>query len=464
VSETAPDGLPQPQQFWAIFTTGLGLIMAVLDGTIANIALPTIARDLAVTPASAVWVITSYQLAVTMSLLPLAALGEIFGFRRVYLCGLAFFTVASLACASAHTLPMLIAARVAQGVGAAGIMSVNAALLRFIYPRRTLGRGFGINAMIGSSTGALGPSVAAAVLSVAPWEYLFALNVPFGIAGALLGWRMLPHTPRAGHKFDVISAILNALAFGGLVLGVDGVGREGQEWAFLELAVAAIAFVLLVHRQLARTNPLLPIDLMRRPVFALSVVASICSFAAQGMIWVSMPFFLEEVRHFTRGQTGLLMTPWPLTVAFVAPIAGRLSDRFSPARVGGTGQAVMFLGIIALIFLPADASMANIAWRMSLAGIGFGLFNSPNNRTIVTSAPAHRSGGASGMQATSRLLGQTIGTATVGLLFGLIGTGALKISLPIAACFCVAAGLASIARPPSASLPPASTPPPLRSR
>lgn len=446
MSGAAPDGLPQPRQFWAIFTTGLGLVMAVLTGTIANIALPTIARDLDVSPASAIWVVNAYQLSVTMTLLPLAALGEILGFRRVYLVGLVVFTLASVACSLATDLPVLIAARVVQGVGASGVMSVNSALLRFIYPRRTLGRGFGINAMIGSATGALGPSVASAVLTVAPWEYLFALNVPFGIAGVWLGLRMLPESPRAGHRFDGVSAVLCALAFGGLILGIDGIAEPGR-WTVVALGVAGVSFWALLRRQLARPNPLLPVDLMRRPAFAFSVTASTLSFAAQGMIWVCMPFFLEDTLHMTRGQTGLLMTPWPLTVAFVAPIAGRLSDRFSATRVGAVGQAVMVLGIVALIFLPEQPTMIDVAWRMSLAGLGFGLFNSPNNRTIITSAPAARSGGASGMQATARLMGQTIGTAIVGVLFVVASSGPIGVSLVLAAVFCTAAGVATMVRP-----------------
>lgn len=448
MSDLPADGLPQPRQFWAVFSTGLGLVMAVLTGTIANIALPTIARDFAVPPSSAIWVVNSYQLSVTMTLLPLAALGEIFGFRRVYLIGLAIFTAASLACALADNLPMLIAARIAQGIGASGVMSVNSALLRYIYPRRTLGRGFGYNAMIGSATGALGPSIASVVLAVAPWEWLFALNIPFGIAGLLLGWKMLPDTPRAGHTFDLGSALLNALAFGGLILGIDAIGEaDERKWALALLAMAAGSFIWLVRRQLSRPNPLLPVDLMARPVFALSVTASTFSFAAQGMVWVCLPFYFEDVLHLSRGETGLLMTPWPLTVAFVAPIAGRLSDRFSAALIGTTGQAVMVIGMLLLFFLPDTPGFWDIAWRMSFCGIGFGLFNSPNNRAIITSAPASRSGGASGMQATARLMGQTIGTAIVGLLFGLMAGGATHAALVLAAGFCVVAGVASVARP-----------------
>ena len=162
------DGLPLPQRYWAILTIALGLTLAVLDGAIANVALPTIARDLDASPASSIWVVNAYQLAVTISLLPLASLGDIYGYRRVYQYGLIVFTVASLGCALSDSLLTLTIARVVQGFGAAGIMSVNGALVRFIYPRRWLGRGVGINATIGSIASAVGPTVAAGILSVAP--------------------------------------------------------------------------------------------------------------------------------------------------------------------------------------------------------------------------------------------------------------------------------------------------------
>ena len=445
----AEDGLPQPRRFWAIVAIGLGLIMAVLTGNVASLALPAIARELVVSPAASVWVVNAYQLSVTMTLLAFAALGDIVSFRRVYLAGLVVFTIGSLACALADSLTTLVLARVLQGLGASAVMSVNSALIRFIYPRRLLGAGFGINAMIGSTTSALGPTVAAAILSVAPWQYLFALNVPFGIAGVLLGLRMLPPTPRASHRFDLGSAALNAVAFGLFIVGLSGLGSGSDRIAAtFAIAAAGLAGWLLVRRQVARPTPLLPVDLLRRPTFALSVTASTFSFAAQGMMFVCMPFYFEEVLGRSQAETGLLMTPWPLTVAFVAPIAGRLSDRFSTALVGGCGQALMFIGTVALAVLPDDPSFWNIAWRMSLAGFGFGLFNSPNNRTIITSAPANRSGGASGMQATSRLMGQTIGTAIVGVLFSMLHVQGTIAALILGAAFCLIAGACSVKRTP----------------
>ena len=444
---TEVDGLSGSRRTWAVVTIALGLMMAVLDGSIANLALPTLAREFGVSASASIWVVNAYQLAVTVSLLPLAALGEIVGYRRVYQVGMTVFTLASLVCALSHSLEALTAARVFQGLGAAGMMSVNSALVRFIYPRQLLGRGFGVNVMVGSVSSATGPSIAAAILAVAGWQWLFAVNVPIGAVVLVLGYFTLPDTPRAGHRFDWGSAVLNALTFGLLISGVDAVGHGGDRMAAgLMIAGALLCGWFLARRQLTRPSPLLPVDLLRRPVFALSVFASTCSFSAQSMAFVTLPFYLEQSLGLSRTQTGLLMTPWPLTVALVAPMAGRLSDRFSPGRMGALGQVLMMSGLLLLALLPDDPPLWDIAWRMSLCGVGFGLFNSPNNRTIMASAPPSRSGGASGMQATSRLLGQTLGTALVALLFGVLSTGGIHASLGLAALFCVVAAVLSVSR------------------
>jgi len=175
--------------------------MSVLDGAIANIALPTIARELRTDPANAVWVVNAYQLAVTISLLPFASLGELRGYRRVFVAGLALFTLGSLACALSGSLTTLVISRILQGFGGAGIMSVNTALLRFIYPADQLGRGVGINALVGSISAAIGPSVAARILSIASWQWLFAINVPLGVVALVFASRELPRTPLARHRF-----------------------------------------------------------------------------------------------------------------------------------------------------------------------------------------------------------------------------------------------------------------------
>jgi DHA2 family multidrug resistance protein-like MFS transporter len=328
-----------------------------------------------------------------------------------------------------------------QGLGAAGIMSVNSALIRFIYPRRWLGRGVGLNATVGSIASALGPSVASVILSVAPWPYLFAVNVPLGVLGAVIALRTLPLTPLSGGKFDLGSAVLQALAFGMLLFGVSEMGH-GDSWlrVGVEMVIAAVSGFVLVVRQLSRTAPLLPIDLLRIPLFALSVTTSICSFIAQAVAQVSMPFLFEHRFQLDQVMTGLLMTPWPLVVAVIAPFTGRLADKYSAGLLGGGGLTVMGLGLLAMALLPDHPSTFDIVWRMTVCGIGFGFFNTPNNRAIILAAPPIRTGGASGMQATARLLGQTTGAALVALVFT-----AFPLSGPTAALFIAAAVAAAAA-------------------
>jgi DHA2 family multidrug resistance protein-like MFS transporter len=432
-SGTEADGLPLPQRYWAITTVALGIAMAVLDGSIANVALPTIGKDLNATPADSIWVVNAYQLVITILMLPLASLGEIVGYRRVYRVGLVVFTLASLGCALSDSLLTLSAARVLQGMGAAGMLSVNGALVRYIHPSGQLGRGIGINALVVAVSAAAGPTIAAGILSIASWPWLFAVNVPIGVA-TLYAARMLPRTPRSARRFDVLSALLNALFFGLLIIAIDSIGHGGRPlYAALAFAGAALAGVALVRRQLPQAAPLLPVDLLRIPIFALSIATSVCSFAAQMLAYVSIPFYFQYLLGRSEVATGLLMTPWPLAAAVAAPIAGRLADRHSAGMLGALGLVMFAAGLALLALLPAAPGDGDIVWRMILCGAGFGLFQSPNNRAIMASAPRHRSGGASGMLGTARLLGQTMGAALVALMFSLLGERATLWSLGLAA-------------------------------
>ncbi|HEY2444254.1 MAG TPA: MFS transporter [Rhizomicrobium sp.] len=453
------DGVQAPQRYWAIATVALGITMSVLDGAIANVALPTIARDLHSDAAFSIWVVNAYQLAITISLLPLSSLGDIVGYRRIYLAGLALFTLASFACALSHTLTLLALSRVLQGFGAAGIMSVNTALIRFIYPQAQLGRGIGINTVVVAISAAAGPTIASGILSVASWPWLFAVNVPIGIVAIAIASRSLPRTPQAPHGFDYAGALLSACTFGFLIVGIDAGGHgEAATLVAGELALAIACGYLLVRRELSRAAPLFPVDLLGIPIFALSVGTSICSFAAQMLAFVALPFHLQQEFGYSAVQTGLLITPWPLAVAVAAPIAGRLADRYPAGLLGGVGLLVFAGGLIALSLLPQHPDMLQVAWRMALCGLGFGFFQSPNNRTLIGSAPRHRSGGASGMLGTARLLGQTTGAALVALLFGRIAAHATVYALDIAAGFALAAAAVSSLRlfqPMAGAVPPA---------
>lgn len=418
------DGLPPRERGLAFLAVALAMTMAVLDGAIVNVALPVIARDLDVSAAEAIFVVNAYQIAVTATLLPLAALGESLGYRRVYLAGLALFTAASLACALAPDLPTLVAARVAQGLGAAGIMSVNTALVRFIYPLRMIGRGVGNVALVIAVASAAGPTLGAAILSVADWPWLFLVNLPVGLAALAVAARTLPDTPRTARRFDILGACLNALTFGLLIVGIDDLADPAKHGrALAEIGAALVVGAVFVRSQINRSRPLLPLDLLGIPAFALSMVASVCAFSAQMAAYVALPFYFHDGLGLTVAQTGLLLTPWPLAIAVAAPLSGRLADRYPPGLLGALGLALLASGIAALALLPTEPSHLDIVWRLTLAGLGFGLFQSPNNKIIVTSAPRDRTGSASGLQSSARLVGQSLGAALVAVLFGLSSSG-----------------------------------------
>jgi DHA2 family multidrug resistance protein-like MFS transporter len=414
------DGLAQPQRSWAVAAVALGLIMAVLDGAIANVALPTIAADVHVSAHDSVSIINAYQIAVIVLLLPLASLGEIYGYKRIFQIGVVVFTCASLACALSSTLDELTLARVIQGCGAAGEMSVTGALIRFAYPRAHLGRGLALNALVVAGSTAAAPSIASAILAVAHWEWLFAINVPIGVACFLVAWWALPLSPRSTIRFDIVSALLSAVTFGVGMVGIMGLTHgHGLPLAIAEIVVAVLAGVFLVRGQLSRTEPLLPIDLLRIPLFRLSIMTSIFSFCAQMLAFTSIPFFVQDSLGRGEVATGLLMTPWPLLVMVTAPIAGRLSDRFPAGLLGGIGLGVYALGLGLTALLPAHPSNLDIVWRLAICGAGFGLFQSPNNRAIMGAAPRNRSGGANGMLGLARLTGQTFGATIAALVFKL---------------------------------------------
>ena len=419
----AQDGLPPKQRFWAVVTVGLAVFLTVIDQMVVNVALPTMSTDLGASPAATVWIVNAYQVAIMLPLLPLASAGDIFGYRRVYLAGLALFGLASLGCALSSSIEMLVVMRIIQGLGAAGVMSVNMALVRFIHPINRLGYGIGINAVIIAVSAAAGPTLAGFILAIADWPWLFWVKVPFAFLAFAVGLYTLPRTPCASHPFDSVSGLLSAITFGALIFFIDALTHETPPLLIgAEFLIMIAAGVVLVRREMSVPLPLLPVDLLRLPVFALSVGTSMCSFLAQTLAFIALPFHMQAI-GYSAVEVGLLMTPWPLATAVFAPIAGRLSDRHSAGLLGLIGLIMFAAGLAALVLVDERTSTLDMVWRMALAGAGFGLYQSPNNRTMQASAPRRRSGGASGMQAMARLLGQTVGAALTAFAFARFADG-----------------------------------------
>ena len=432
------------RKYVAVIAILLVLVMTVLDVTLVNVALPVMAEEFGVSDSYAVWIITVYQLVITMLLLPLSSAGDLFSYRRNFLIGVAVFTMASALCAASDSFTIILISRTLQGVGAACVMSVNIALTRLIYPRHILGRGLALNAMVIAIATAAGPTIAGCILSVASWHWLFLVNVPFGIVAFFIGKELLPQNPVKTHKpkFDWISGIENTIVFGLIFYALGSFARKGDLVVnSIILSVGLTVGIFYVRRQIDKEAPMLPGDLFRIKLYSQSIATSVCSFIAQNLAMISLPFLFFNRMGFSEISTGLLMTPWPLATMVVAPVAARFVERHNPGITAAVGMGVYAVGITLMLCLPATGiSEFEIIWRMALCGVGFGLFQTPNNIVMVIATPVQRTGGAGGMQSTARLVGQTLGATAVTLIFAMLPNG-----VSVNACLYAALGTSLIA-------------------
>ncbi len=439
------------RKYAAVTAILIVLVMTVLDVTAVNVALPVMAEKFGVSDSYTVWIVTVYQLVITMLLLPLSSAGDLFSYRRTFLTGVSIFTLASALCAASDRFSMIIISRALQGIGAACVMGVNIALTRLIYPREVLGRGLAINAMVIAIATAAGPTIAGGILSVASWHWLFLINVPFGIMAFVIGKRLLPANPPRTRRpaFDWISALCNVVVFGLIFYALGNFARKGDILLNSILLITGIAVgCFYVRRQLCHTDPMLPVDLFRIRLYSLSIITSVCSFIAQNMAMIALPFLFLSGYGFNEITTGLLMTPWPLATMIISPLAARFVERHNPGITAAYGMGVYAIGITLLLLLPdSGASFKDIAWRMAICGIGYGLFQTPNNIVMVIATPIRRTGGAGGMQSTARLVGQTLGATLVTLIFAIsMATLSVRLCLCTALIMALAAGILSLTR------------------
>ena len=438
------DGVPLPRRYVAIAAMSFGSALVIIDGGVANVALPTIARDLHVDQSSVVSIVTVYQVMLVMLLLPFAGLGERIGLKRTYQAGQAIFAVATLLCFFAKSLPFLLIVRAVQALGAAGVLSVASALIRQIYPRDQLGRGLGINSVVVTSSAAAAPTIGGLVLSVAPWPWVFASAIPFAVLSLALGKAIPDPAPRHA-TFDVPGAIMCAAMFGLVIGGLESMVHGDSPVVSAAIVALGVAIgVYFVRRERHEPNPILPVDLLARPVLALSATGGFVAFTASMTLLISTPFRLHEY-GFTAAAIGAAIAPWPLTNMVVAPASGFLSDRIPAGILGGIGMAISIVALLLLATMPADPSYFDVAWRMALCGSGFGIYLPPNARLLVGSAPRERAAAAGGLVSTVRLAGQTTGATLVAALLA-FGIGAGRVPPLVSAGLAVVAGLCSIAR------------------
>jgi DHA2 family multidrug resistance protein-like MFS transporter len=443
MTDTYP-GLPLPRRWWAIVAISFGTALLVLDGAIANVALPTIARDLGVTNAVITNVVTVYQLVLVMFLLPFSSLGDRLGHRRLYQYGQGLFMLSSALCLVANSFWLLLLLRVLQALGSAMALSVSSAMLRQIYPASKLGTGLGLNSVIVASSAALAPTLGGYIVSHADWQWVFVAAAPLAIVSLLLG-QSLPDPAPQDRKTDWVGSIWSALTMllivGGLQLGTHGTVVLGAVIGML----GAVSLVKLVQRERQMSAPVLPVDLLSKPAIGLSALAGMASFIAAGTLMLSLPFRLQEDMGFDPQHVGMLLLPFPLTMLVVSPFSGWLSDRIAATKLGVAGMIVAICGLLLIAFMPERPSDWDIAARLAFTALGFGLFFAPNTRLLISRAPRDRAAAAGGLLSTSRLFGQTMAAVVVGMLLaGGLGMG--PVPMLLACALAVVAAVCSVTR------------------
>ena len=436
------DAKPSPDRYTALATAAapavntqalVALMLCVsvvtLDISLTSTAIPAIAAGLGVSATDAIWAINIYYLTVVAALLPLGALGEIVGQRRIFMVGLGIFAAGALASGLSGSLSALVAARGLQGIGAAAISATTPALIKALYPPDKIGRGLGLYAMVVGVAFTAGPTAVSAVLSITDWPWLYLGMVPVTLLGLLLAYNAVPHTDRATRAFDPVAATLCALMFASLLTALASVGHLKLVPTLIGIIAASVLGYALARREADKPAPILAIDLFRIRLFALSSLTSITAFVVQALVFVVLPLLLTVNFGFTEVQAGLLITPWPAALVVTNALSGRLSEHINPGMLGAIGMSTVAVGLVFMATLTPTPEAWDIIWRLALCGVGFGLFQSPNMVALMNSAPKERSGSAGSILATSRLLGQSVGAASVAFCLTLFVNDGIQVAL-----------------------------------
>ena len=406
---------------WLIFViTALGTFMATLDSSIVNVALPTLAQDLAASVDSAQWVVTSYLLAITSLLLIFGKLGDLGGRKAIFSGGFAVFTAGSMLCAMSASMAALIAARIVQAVGAAMLMANSPAIITLTFPPEGRGRALGMMGTVVALGSMTGPAIGGILVGMYGWKSVFTINLPVGLAGALLAWTVLPDRENSpSEPFDVQGAVLFACSVISLMLSISFGQSEG--WTSLKIIVgvlvAVVAGVLFIHREQSITFPMLDLALFDRWIFFSGSLSGMLSFMAGFSNVFLLPFFLTSALSLDASVIGLLMTPFPLVMALAAPISGRLSERTDPAVLTTAGLLILTLGLWLQANLSEHSTVARVAIGQAVLGLGNGVFQSANNNSVMSSVPRGKVGLAGGISALVRNLGMVMGVAIAVAVF-----------------------------------------------
>ena len=413
------------------------MLLSSLGTSIANVALPTLAHAFGASFQQVQWIVLAYLLAITILIVGVGRLGDIIGRRRLLLAGLLVFTAASVLCGIAPTLWLLIAARAAQGLGAAVMMALAMALVGETVPKARTGRVMGLLGTMSAIGTALGPTLGGVLISSLDWRAIFLVNVPLGILAFLLAYHHLPAgsaRPKAGRAgFDGVGAVLLALTLAGYALAMTlGRGSFGQLNMAL-LAAAGLGVGLFVLVEAKTVSPLIRLEMFRDPVLSVCLATSVLVLTVAMATLVVGPFYLSQALGLDPAAVGLVMSTGPIFAALTGVPAGRIVDRFGAQFVGIVGLIAMAAGSLALSVLPAAFGIAGYVAALAILTPGYQLFQTANNTTVMTDVDPNQRGLVSGLLNLSRNLGGITGASVMGAVFALAsGTADIATAAPTA--------------------------------
>jgi EmrB/QacA subfamily drug resistance transporter len=422
----APATTAPPRPLAVLAVVAVGTFMSALGGSLVNVAVPIIRRDLGADVGQASWILSVYSLVVSAILLPAGRVGDLFGKRAVYATGFAVFGVGSALCAVAPSLGLLVAARALAGAGAAMLMALGPALATAAFPPEQRGRALGISATATYLGLTLGPSLGGMLAQGLGWHAVFWVSVPIAAAGAALSRALLhPAAHPSPQPFPWASAILLGPSLTAILIAVT----RGQSWGWSSarvlslFAAGALLFGGFVAAERRSAAPLVSGALLFQPAMASGVAAAFLQYASAFMLAFLLPFYLQGPLGMTPGRAGSTMTVQPAVMALLTGASGWLSDRVGPRLPSLAGMALLAAGLGRFALLGADADRASVIVALALCGLGAGLFTSPNNSSIMGAAPRDRQGTAAGLLAEARNVGMLAGVAAAGALFATLGGG-----------------------------------------
>ena len=402
---------------WAV---GIGTFMSSLDSSVVNISLPQMSGHFGISIAAVEWVVMAYLLIISSLLLMYGRIGDLYGNRRVYLAGFVIFTAGSLFCGLSPTLPALVASRVFQAVGAGMLMAMGPAIITAVAPPQERGKALGMNGVAVSVALAFGPVLGGLLTTMFGWQSIFYINLPIGVAGYLLGRRFLPADgPHTRQHFDVPGAALFFLAMIALLFPMNYGDTAGWTSPLILGSFAASAALLagFAAVELKSPSPMMDLTLFLNRLFTMSNISLLISFVAGFAVTLLMPFYLQDLRGLSASAAGLLLIPQPLVTMLAGPVSGVLSDRMDSRYLSSGGMLLVAVGMFLLSTLNISSTALQSSLFLVLLGLGNGVFQTPNNSSIMGSVPDNRRGVASGMLATMRNVGMVVGTALSGAVF-----------------------------------------------